>query len=68
MEQYTEVTFMIACAMDLEYKFGQTTQSTRASGVIIRQMERGSSGMQTVTFMRANGRMIKQMGTASTFT
>ena len=60
-ELYTKVTFITICDKAQVYKFGQIMQSTKENGEKIKQTVVGNSGMLTETYMKVNGKMIKQM-------
>ena len=47
--------------MPTEFKSGQTKQSMKVNGIIIRPMAKASYGVQTETLMKVTGETIKQM-------
>ena len=44
----------------MEYSSGQIIQNMKESGLTIKQMARGSFGVQMETHMKVNGKMIKR--------
>lgn len=46
--------------MEWEYKSGQMELNMKVSGVTIKLMDKGNSGILMVIFMKVNERMIKQ--------
>ena len=48
--------------MDQGLKYGLMVQNMKEIGSIIKQMEKGNSGMQMGMSMKENGLTIKQMG------
>ena len=56
------------CDMDQALRLGQKVPGTKANGSGTKLMDKGSFGMQMVTFMMDNGQKTKQMAMGRTFT
>ena len=66
MELFTKDNGKKSSDMDMESKFGQMELNTKGTGLIMLQMVKGSFGIQMVTSMMENGRMIRLMALVPT--